>query len=152
MTPFYEMKQNELAMMKEVSWSRAIIALCTGDRLKNAVELYDIIEQYRVNLDIRTYTAILSKCNTKAWLEFGKRIHNYLAKNNLMNIISKNCSIHMYSKCGCLEEAIKIFNSINVSERNVITWSAMILVHGQHGKGKEALNLYEEMQKKDKTK
>jgi pentatricopeptide repeat protein len=52
-----------------------------------------------------------------------------------------------YGKCGCPEEAFSIFNNIKLSERNIIILTTMILAFGENDKGKEALTLYEKMQK-----
>ncbi|KAJ7552718.1 hypothetical protein O6H91_06G066700 [Diphasiastrum complanatum] len=49
----------------------------------------------------------------------------------------------MYAKCGCTEDARELFD--NMSERDVLSWSAMIAGYAQNGLGKEALALYEQM-------
>ena len=36
----------------------------------------------------------------------------------------------MYSKCGCLEDACKVFDQ--VLERNMVSWNAMLLGYAQH--------------------
>ncbi len=33
-----------------------------------------------------------------------------------------------------------------MSERDLVTWNVIINAHGQHGRGREALKLFEEMQ------
>jgi hypothetical protein len=48
----------------------------------------------------------------------------------------------MYGKCGYLEEAIELFNSINIYDINTTTWSTMILAYGENGRGKEAPELF----------
>jgi pentatricopeptide repeat protein len=116
---------------------------------KDAINLIDLIEKYILKINSPAYTLVITTCTQKRWIELGKHIHVFLEQNNRMNIILKNCLINMYGKCGYLEEAVKIFNNIEVSERNIITWTTMILTYGEHGKGREALMLYEEMQKKE---
>jgi pentatricopeptide repeat protein len=49
----------------------------------------------------------------------------------------------MYSKCGSIEDAFQTFDVM--SERNVISWNAMIAGCAQHGCGKEALKLFAQM-------
>ena len=41
----------------------------------------------------------------------------------------------MYSKCGCLEDARKVFDQ--VLERNTVSWNARLLGYAQHGHGRE---------------
>ncbi|ONK57645.1 uncharacterized protein A4U43_C09F2620 [Asparagus officinalis] len=50
----------------------------------------------------------------------------------------------MYAKCGCLDASRKVFLVMG-DRRNVVTWSTLISCYGVHGKGKEALALYDKM-------
>ena len=50
--------------------------------------------------------------------------------------------IKAFSSCGNLLEASKVFAC---NERNVYTWSAIILAHAQHGESHNALHLYKQM-------
>ena len=43
--------------------------------------------------------------------------------------------VDMYSKCGCLEDAHKVFDQ--VPERNMVSWNVIILGYAQHGHGRE---------------
>ena len=52
--------------------------------------------------------------------------------------------MNMYSKCGSLENARSIFDGME--SKNIITWTTMIAAYGQHGNGKEALDLYHQME------
>jgi len=61
----------------------------------------------------------------------------YYFKNNLIN---------MYGKSGCLTQAYDIFDSMKFSERDIITWTAMIPIYGENKRGEEALKLFARMQ------
>ncbi|CAD5195859.1 unnamed protein product [Musa acuminata subsp. malaccensis] len=43
----------------------------------------------------------------------------------------------MYSKCGSLEDAVRVFDHMPV--KSVATWNSMITSFGVHGRGKEAV-------------
>ncbi|KAK4397612.1 Pentatricopeptide repeat-containing protein, chloroplastic [Sesamum angolense] len=51
--------------------------------------------------------------------------------------------IDMYAKCGCLDMARRVFESM--PNRNVITWNVIIMAYGMHGEGEEALSLFKSM-------
>jgi pentatricopeptide repeat protein len=51
----------------------------------------------------------------------------------------------MYAKCGCIDEAWTLFDQL--VEKDVISWSTMIGGLANHGKGYEAIQLFEEMRK-----
>ncbi|CAN0878740.1 Pentatricopeptide repeat-containing protein At2g41080 [Linum grandiflorum] len=52
---------------------------------------------------------------------------------------------HMYMRSGSLEEGEKIIKSMPIHADNVL-WSSMIAAYGFHGKGEEAIKLFDEMQ------
>lgn len=43
----------------------------------------------------------------------------------------------MYTKCGSMEEANRVFD--NMLERNVVSWTAMTLGYAKNGHGEESL-------------
>lgn len=49
----------------------------------------------------------------------------------------------MYAKCGCIEDATLSFSKL--SEKGIVSWSAIIGGLAQHGHGKEALRLFDQM-------
>ena len=50
----------------------------------------------------------------------------------------------MYAKCASIEDACRVFDKID--KHDVITWNAMIAGLAQHGQGKQAVELFEQMQ------
>lgn len=55
-----------------------------------------------------------------------------------------NALIEMYAKCGCIDPALQLFNQM--LERDVISWSTLIGGLVNHGKAREAIKLFQEMQ------
>ena len=49
--------------------------------------------------------------------------------------------ISMYSKCGSVQEASKIFNGMKIND--IISWTTMINGYAEHGYSQEAINLFE---------
>jgi pentatricopeptide repeat protein len=137
----------DIEKIKSENWGSILKTLCIRGREKDVINLIDIIEKHDIRINIQFYTFALKTCVNKGWIKLGKQIHILVEQNGKMDLILKNCLINMYGKWGFLEEAIKIFNSIKVSERSIITWTTMILAYGEHRKGKEALILFEEMQR-----
>ena len=50
----------------------------------------------------------------------------------------------MYSKCGSMNDARSIFDTLQ--SKDIVSWNAMIGGYRQNGKGTEALKLFEQMQ------
>ncbi|KAJ7542131.1 hypothetical protein O6H91_10G091000 [Diphasiastrum complanatum] len=135
---------NYMSERNVVSWSAMIAGYAQNGLGKEALALYEQMKQEGVQPDIVTFTCVLSACASLAALEQGKQLHFDIIKRGFhSNVIVGNTLVDMYAKCGCIEDARELFNYM--SERNVVSWSAMIAGYAQNGLGKEALALYEQM-------
>jgi pentatricopeptide repeat protein len=54
-----------------------------------------------------------------------------------------SCLVDMYAKCGCIEDASRLFN--RMTTRNVVAWNSMILGYVKCGQGQRALEVYQKM-------
>ncbi len=92
-----------------------------------------------------TFVNALSACASVAALAQGKQIHTQIINNGVKpDRILGTALVSMYSKCGSLADARQVFDKM--SQRNLLSWNAMIAGHAQHGGGREALKLFECMQ------
>ncbi|KAL8513307.1 hypothetical protein ACS0TY_019494 [Phlomoides rotata] len=91
-----------------------------------------------------TLMTILPGCAALSALAKGGEIHAYAFRNRLESDVAVGSAlVDMYAKCGCLNMARRVFESM--PNRNVITWNAMIMAYGMHGEGDEALRLFRNM-------
>ncbi|KAK1258105.1 Pentatricopeptide repeat-containing protein [Acorus gramineus] len=93
-----------------------------------------------------TVVTVLSACADSGALCVGKRLHAYSDRKGFLrrgNVRLQNALIDMYVKCGCVDEARRVFTSMG--ERTVVTWSTMIGGLAMHGQGEEALELFSGM-------
>ena len=49
----------------------------------------------------------------------------------------------MYDECGSIADSCKNFSEM--SDRNLVSWTSMMIGYGAHGYGKEAVELFDEM-------
>lgn len=91
-----------------------------------------------------TLMTVLPGCASLVALAKGKEIHAYVIRNALaMDIAVGSALVDMYAKCGCLDIARRVFDSMTT--KNVITWNVLIMAYGMHGQGEEALELFRMM-------
>ena len=91
-----------------------------------------------------TYTSVLRACDGLEALEQGKQIHGSINKSQFeLDIFVGSSLIDLYAKCGSLEIACQLFDKM--SERDVVSWSVMIVRHAQSGNANEALELFRQM-------
>ncbi|KAG0481417.1 hypothetical protein HPP92_012275 [Vanilla planifolia] len=135
---------NQMPTRSIRSWTALIAGYVQWKNPKEAVQLFLQMEATGMKPNEVTAVAILAACADLGALDLGKRIHEYSNRlGYLSNVRVSNTVIDMYIKCGCVENARNVFDSM--TERTVVTWSTMIGGHAIHGQGKDALKLFGEM-------
>ncbi|GFY83910.1 tetratricopeptide repeat (TPR)-like superfamily protein [Actinidia rufa] len=77
-------------------------------------------------------------------IDNGKQIHCYAIKNGGLSVVSVgNAVVTMYGKCGRLDDAVQAFELL--SNKNAISWSAMITGFSQSADSENALKLFSKM-------
>ncbi|CAL5423535.1 unnamed protein product [Camellia sinensis] len=91
-----------------------------------------------------TLVSVISSCSELATLGQGQQIHAEAIKTGASTVVGVISSlISMYSRCGCLDESVKAF--LEREEADVVLWTSMIAAYGFHGKGEEAIELFNRM-------
>eukprot|EP01018_Ginkgo_biloba_P002632 Gb_30097 [translate_table: standard] len=128
-----------------VSWNTMIAGYAQNGQCVGALKLYQQMQLAGVKPDARTFSSVLPACANLAALEQGMDIHETINRSGFQfDLFVANALLDMYAKCGSIEKAHNLFDKMH--ERNVISWNAMIAGYAMHGCGKEALDLFEQMQ------
>ncbi|KAJ6771452.1 REPEAT-CONTAINING PROTEIN putative-RELATED [Salix koriyanagi] len=115
-------------------------ALEEGLVLFHEMQIRDGVEPNKVSL-----VSVLPACSVVAGLIGVKQIHGYAIRKQFNNDVSLcNALIDVYSKCGSLDHAKQVFE-FGYFHRDPISWSSMISGYGLHGKGEEAVSVYNKM-------
>lgn len=129
-----------------VSWNAMVAAYVETGFGEEAYKLFRQTHVEDVKINDITFASILSACAGLPSLEQGMSIHTIIIKTGFeSDIIVENALVTMYARCGSIEDARKIFN--HIFDPNVISWTAMIAGYAQHGHGKEACSLFDQMHK-----
>ncbi|KAF8399480.1 hypothetical protein HHK36_015346 [Tetracentron sinense] len=127
-----------------VSWNAIISACVENSRLDDSIALFVQMRSCRFEPDETTMVILLSACAELGNLSLGRWVHHQvIGKGLLVNCQLGTALVDMYAKCGAVDYGRQIFDRMR--ERNVWTWSAMILGLAQHGLAKEALDLFSKM-------
>ncbi|CAM6028619.1 unnamed protein product [Sphagnum balticum] len=111
---------------------------------KEAFDLYSKMQRDGVGLNRITYISILKACASQAHLEEGKQVHCSIIKAGVeIDAWIGTALIDMYAKCGRLEDARQVFNSM--PDRDIVSWNAMIVGLALHGFGKDSLEVFGQM-------
>ncbi|KAJ6762030.1 REPEAT-CONTAINING PROTEIN putative-RELATED [Salix koriyanagi] len=128
------------------SWNIVIAACARNGNYNEVFELFKHMRIAQMLPDNYTYASLLCVCSKVCNLALGSSLHGLLIKTNFsyFDIFVRNVLIDMYGKCGHLESAVKIFDSM--TERNLITWTALISALGINGCAQEALERFNDME------
>ncbi|KAG5063492.1 hypothetical protein AAZX31_02G164800 [Glycine max] len=118
---------------------------------EEALELFRRLQREGMQSNYVTYTSVLTALSGLAALDHGKQVHNHLLRSEVPSyVVLQNSLIDMYSKCGNLTYARRIFDTLH--ERTVISWNAMLVGYSKHGEGREVLELFNLMIDENKVK
>ncbi|KAH7550230.1 hypothetical protein JRO89_XS13G0157700 [Xanthoceras sorbifolium] len=83
----------------------------------------------------------LSSCTTSRNLELGSCLHALILKSGLCtNVFVNNSLLGMYTKCGSIEDAAKLFEKM--PERTLVTWTSMISGYSHNGATHKAISIF----------
>lgn len=129
-----------------VAWNALITAYAQNGNSVHAIRLFTQMGASGVRPDAVTVVSALSACSHLGCLETGEDIFDFAIKEGIeRNIIVDNALLDMYVKCGSIETALNLFDSMR--HRNVISWSTMIGGYAMNGESEKALALFSRMQK-----
>ncbi|KAG4176542.1 hypothetical protein ERO13_A11G251500v2 [Gossypium hirsutum] len=127
-------------------WSAIIAAHAQTHCIDQAFDLFVKMMEYGLRPNQVTMTTMLSLCAETGALDMGKWIHTVIDRQAVeMDTILKTALLEMYAKCGDIDGAWKLFRE--VKDRDIGVWNTMMAGLGMHGCGKEALELFSEMER-----
>lgn len=134
----------ELTRRDIVSWSTIIAGYSQEGCAEEAFEHLSWMRREGPKPNEFTLASVLSVCGNMAILEQGKQLHAHALHVGLEETAMVRSSlINMYSKCGSLKDASKIFDEADNDD--IVSWTAMINGYAEHGRSQEAINLFEKI-------
>ncbi|KAK9057091.1 hypothetical protein SSX86_024458 [Deinandra increscens subsp. villosa] len=115
-----------------------------GSNTMTAINLFMDLRQVIVNVDNVILCSMINICANKSSLILGKELHALSLKCLACDDVPmNNALIDMYSKCGEIIDARKVFDEMK--EKNIISWTSLIAGYGKQGYGNRAIALYKQM-------
>ncbi|CAN6457960.1 unnamed protein product [Victoria cruziana] len=129
---------------RTVPWNAIIAGHTENGLATEAVALFRQMLLEEVNPDRATVVSVLPSYAGLADLKQGQNMHCYLTKTGFSSVMEISTGlIDVYMKCGSLHCARVLFDGM--SERDVVSWSAIISGYGMHGDGQAAVSLFKQM-------
>lgn len=135
---FDEMSQRDL-----ITWNALISGYEKSDP-RESLRVFSHMESEGFSPNCFTLTSVTAACANLAVLNCGEQVHGGIIRRGFnKNLALVNALIDMYAKCGSITNSHKIFSEM--SDRDLVSWTSMVIGYGAHGYGKEAVELFDEM-------
>ncbi|GAU14148.1 hypothetical protein TSUD_169730 [Trifolium subterraneum] len=133
-----------LQIRNVVVWASLMTAYLQNGDFEETLNLLTCMDQEGTMANEFIFQALLNSCAGIAALKHGDIFHGRVEKLGFKNhVIVGNALINMYSKSGCIGSSYNVF--FNMMHRDIITWNDMICGYSQHGLGKQALLVFQDM-------
>lgn len=136
---------NKIPVRNLFSWTALISGLVQSGNGADAFCLFIGMRREGVDIiDPLVLSSIVGASANLAVLELGKQIHGLIIVLGYEScLFISNALLDMYAKCSNILAAKEIF--IRMQQRDVVSWTSMIVGAAQHGQAQDALALYDEM-------
>lgn len=138
----------ELTEKDVVSWTGLIGAYCRRGLAREAVELFQEMEQSGLQPDEVLVSCVLSGLGNSANVHRGKAFHAVIIRRNFGDsVLIANSLISMYGKFELVDVAGTVFGMLH--QRDDESWSLMVAGYCKAGLDVKCLELYRQMQCRD---
>ncbi|KAH9301841.1 hypothetical protein KI387_013424 [Taxus chinensis] len=132
--------------LNTVAWTAMIAGYAQNGQSEEALKQFIKMRQKGLKPNQFAFASVLRACASLANLGQGKQLHAFLVKTRFMSDISAtNALVTMYAKCGSIDDAHDAFNEM--PDRDLVSWNAIIAGYAQHGNGRKALQIFQQMQR-----
>ncbi|KAI3776805.1 hypothetical protein L1987_46595 [Smallanthus sonchifolius] len=137
---------DEMPERDEISWSGMIDGYNKNGCFEEVLEMFRVMQRENVKLKRFVLSSVASACANVGSLDQGKWIHGYAKRNSIeLDGVLGTALLDMYAKLGRLDLAWDVFETMKTKE--VSSWNAMIGGLAMHGRAKDAIALFLQMER-----
>ncbi|KAK8465174.1 hypothetical protein PHAVU_009G009566 [Phaseolus vulgaris] len=127
-----------------ITWNSMLSTYFQHGFTEEGMKLYVWMRRKAIKPDWVTFATFIRACADLATVKLGTQVISHAMKFGLSSDVTvANSIVTMYSRCGQIKEAQKVFDSIHV--KNLISWNAMMAAFAQNGIGKKVIETFEDM-------
>ncbi|XP_065877408.1 pentatricopeptide repeat-containing protein DOT4, chloroplastic [Euphorbia lathyris] len=136
---------DEMSDRDIISWNSMISGCVSSGMPEKGLRFFQEMRDSEVSIDLATMVNVLAACSNCDDVIFGRAVHAFAIKARLdQRLTFANTLLDMYSKCGDLDDAIRVFEKMG--ERSVVSWTSLIAGYAREGKSGEAIRLFRDME------
>lgn len=133
-----------------VAWTAMVTGFVQNAKPKEALDYFEGMQSAGVPTDEVTLVGVINACAQLGAVKYANWVRDVAESSGfgpVNDVHVGSALIDMYSKCGCVEDACKVFKGMH--EKNVYSYSSMIIGFAVHGRANSAIELFQEMVKTD---
>ncbi|MCO5608702.1 hypothetical protein L7F22_062916 [Adiantum nelumboides] len=129
---------NRLNRRSEFVWTCLLQGYVNSGEPQLALDLVQVMKDDGIVLSKFTFVALLKACAKLQLLERGQDLHKELADLGIeSDLFVGSILVDMYAKCGSIAKAQEVFDGL--SDRSIVSWTALISGYAEHGPAEKAL-------------
>ncbi|TXG71071.1 hypothetical protein EZV62_006006 [Acer yangbiense] len=125
-----------------VSWTAMIGRYFEEGRREEGFVLFSKLMKSGIRPNEFTFAGVLNACVDHAAEELGKQVHAYMTRIGFDPYsFAASALVHMYSKCGNVENAKRVFDGI--PRPDIVSWTALITGYARNGLPDKAIEYFD---------
>lgn len=125
-------------------WNILIKEHVEDSAYEEALLLFREMQYKGLTGDKVTMVSLLLACTHLGALEDGMRLHAFIMKKNIeVDVALGTALVDMYAKCGSITNGVRVLEEL--PEKDVMTWTALIVGLAMCGQGNKAMEYFYEM-------
>lgn len=135
----------DTALEKDVvSWTAMIDRYFGDGKWEEGFLLFSNLLKSGIRPNEFTFAGVLNACTQNTAEGLGKQVHGYMMRLGFDPFsFAGSALVHMYSKCGNMETAYKVFRWL--PRPDLVSWTSLINGFAQSGQPHEALRLFKSL-------
>ncbi|CAN6309459.1 unnamed protein product [Urochloa humidicola] len=141
---------DELPRREAIHYDLVIGAYSSAGMPAEGLAVFRAMFEHGVAPDAVVLTTAVAACAQAGALDCGAWVHRYVeraAPELLGDAFVGSALVSMYAKCGCLDEAVRVFEGM--PERNEYVWGTMVSAFAVHGMAEQAVTCLKRMVRED---
>ncbi|XP_057755415.1 pentatricopeptide repeat-containing protein At5g48910-like [Arachis stenosperma] len=135
---------DEMPERNVISWSAMMATYSRVSDFREVLALFGDMQNEGIRPNESILVTVLTACAHLGALTQGIWVHAYAVGSKLeSNSILATALVDMYSKCGCVEAALSVFDRI--ASKDAGAWNAMISGVALNGDARKSLELFHQM-------
>ncbi|KAF8412703.1 hypothetical protein HHK36_000671 [Tetracentron sinense] len=138
---------DKLPQRNEASWNTMISGYVRVGLYPEAIGLFHEMRGQGIEPSGFVISSVITACNrSESMITQGIQIHGFIVKTGLLcDVFVGTALLHFYGTYGFVSNAHNLF--VEMPDRNIVSWTSLIVAYSNNGDPKEALNIYLRMRR-----